>query len=169
MLKVENNLGDLTAPPPPSLPLNSLIISSFFSFLFHPPPFHPAPFTLLLHPPLLSPSLPPEWPDAGNFTTVDVFTFLYSWERMNIYDAGLSLWGICLYSQLICVRVLVWYWTTDSSASELRFLSSSLWGHDGVREYGERPDEKKKGNQYFMRAKTSRHTHFIFSFPEHCL
>lgn len=112
MLKVENNLGDL-ASPSLSLPL---------SFLSSPAPFSPSPFIplyFILHllpspftrlSALLRFSLllsPPEWPDAGNFTTVDLFTFLQSWECMNIYDAGLSLWGICLYSLLICACVCV--------------------------------------------------------------
>lgn len=112
MPKVENNLGDLTSPSS-AFRLSSLSSPTpFFAFLFHPPPLHlppfatpPTPLHSLLSSSLLSCPLPPEWPDAGNFTTVELFTFLQSWECMNIYDAGLSLWGICLYSLLILVCV----------------------------------------------------------------
>lgn len=213
MLKVENNLGDLTPPLPlffsPSsfIPLHfilHLLLSSFTRLS--------APLLSLLH-------SPPEWPDASNFMTVDVFTFLQSLECMNIYDTGLSLWGICLYSLLIyvcvsasvrtsiifswfpcvltlgfcvhqpyisciflsasiedvaailCVCVcMVWYCTTDSSAPELvPFLLSvkDMWVYVSMGK--DRTKKKKKANQYFMRAKTSRHTHFIFSLPKHCL
>ena len=44
------------------------------------------------------------------------------------------------------------------------FYPPAPWGHAGVLESGGRPDEKK-ANQYFTRAKTSRHTHFIFFSP----
>lgn len=106
MLKVENNLGDLT--PSPSAFLFLLSHRHLFFLL----PLLSSTFCSPLSPPLsftFSLPLPPEWPDAGNFTTVDLFTFLQSWEYMNIYEAGLLLWGICLYSLRLplCVHASV--------------------------------------------------------------
>lgn len=79
-----------------------------FPLLFHLAPINPPPFALLRHPSLLSPSRLSGWPDVGNFTTVDLFTFLQSWLCMNIYEGGILLRGIFLYGRLICVCVCAW-------------------------------------------------------------
>lgn len=111
MLKVESNLGWFGSPPI-SLPLRSLPLPAIsppgHAILLHlihlVVPSPPLPISSLLFPPPSILLFPQKWPDAGNFMTVDLFTFLQSWERMNIYAAGLSLRGICLYSLLIwCV------------------------------------------------------------------
>lgn len=83
--------------------------------------------------------------------------FVSKWRRCNS-------WSVCVH---VCVCVF-WGGTVPQIPRPLSWVSfllsaetcwCTVWGKT----------RWKKANQYFMRAKTSRRTHFIFSLPEHCL
>lgn len=143
----------------------------YFFFLFHPPPWA-SPFLYLT----FSSPFSSEWPDAGNFMNVDLFTFLQSWGWMEMYNSGLLLRGICLNSQHICgctcvfgedcvPNTITFYFTVlcvftvrfDASAGGTvpeipqclsLFLSPSLWRLRSVKEWA-RLNEKKNYSPIF--------------------
>lgn len=99
MLKMENNLVDVTPPPSAFLLLLSHHQLFLFFFLFHPPPSASLLFpTSLFSSPLLLFF-------QSDQMTVDLFTFLQLWECLIIYNTGFLLGGICLSSPLSCVSV----------------------------------------------------------------